>query len=221
MTTIDIDGDLPPEALAHAALAYDYPAHYLVGLANYPNSDVPSVFQGVTSGTAKARPEGGQTCEESNFANPWCDTEFGPWNYVPSVGFSDIEFYFNEAGQKVNDEFLCLTDNGYGSSSNSWDYPYVYLCPVHLALADPPRIVSGGAKEAARMHAFLSRIAPVLARPLLRTGCTSIARRSASRSPSATASPRSRRTRRPNPRTSSCCTTRTTTSSGRTAQTSR
>lgn len=98
-------------SLSVAALAYDYPAHYLVGLANYPNADVPAIFQGVTSGTAKARPAGGQTCEEQNFANPWCDTEFGPWNYVPSVGFSDIEYYYDEAGRKVVNEFLCLTDN--------------------------------------------------------------------------------------------------------------
>jgi len=107
-----------------AALAqYDYPAHYLVGLANYPNADVPEIFQGVTSGSAKARQSGQQTCAESNFASAWCDTEFGPWNYVPSVGFSDIEFYYDADGNKVADEFLCLTDNGFGSSTNSYDYP--------------------------------------------------------------------------------------------------
>lgn len=105
------------------AMAAEYPSHYLVGLANYPNSDVPGIFQGVTSGTEKARPDGGQTCEESGFANAWCDTEFGPWNYVPSVGFSDMEFYYDAAGNKVKDEFLCLADNGYGSPTNSWDFP--------------------------------------------------------------------------------------------------
>ena len=44
-----------------------------------------------------------------------------PFNIIPSVGFSDIEFAYTN-GQKVRGEFFCLSDNGYGSSSNSEDF---------------------------------------------------------------------------------------------------
>jgi len=99
------------------------PAHYLVGLLNYPNSYVPSALQGHTSGTEKAG-GGSQTCSESGYSSAWCDEEFGPWNYVPSVGFSDIEPYYDPTtGEKVTGEFICTTDNGFGNSANSWDYP--------------------------------------------------------------------------------------------------
>lgn len=204
-------------AISFAALAYDYPAHYLVGLANYPNADVPAIFQNVTSGTAKARPEGGLTCEEAGFANPWCDTEFGPWSYVPSVGFSDIEFYYDEAGQKVTGEFLCLTDNGYGGSANSWDYPCVVLA-LSTGHGESRFERCAHARPQPRGLTPSSRAHPLPPSP---TGCTSTTRRSASPSLSATVAPPSRRTRRPSPRTSSYCTTRTSTSSGRTAPTSR
>ena len=56
------------------------------------------------------------------------------YNYIPSVGFSDIEFYYNEEGRKVTSEFYCLSDNGYGSSANSADYA---LNIVHMKIQKP------------------------------------------------------------------------------------
>ena len=41
----------------------DYQPHYLVGLLNYPNADIPAVLNGVTSGTK--------------------NIPGGPYNYVP------------------------------------------------------------------------------------------------------------------------------------------
>ncbi|KAJ1459209.1 hypothetical protein M885DRAFT_560976, partial [Pelagophyceae sp. CCMP2097] len=104
-------------SVAQSAPTEDMPAHYLVGLLNYPNSFVPEALKGHTSGTAKAA-NGKLTCMEQDYADPWCDEEFGPWGDVPSVGFSDIEFFYGPGG-KVLGEFWCTTDNGFGSSSNS------------------------------------------------------------------------------------------------------
>lgn len=39
-----------------------------------------------------------------------------PFTYVPNVGFSDMEFFYDDEGNKVNGEFFCLTDNGFGNS---------------------------------------------------------------------------------------------------------
>lgn len=39
-----------------------------------------------------------------------------------SVGFSDIEFAKDAEGKPILGEFMCLSDNGYGSSDNSEDY---------------------------------------------------------------------------------------------------
>jgi len=50
------------------------------------------------------------------------------------VGFSDIEQYYNEENRKVTGEYLCLSDNGYGSSSNSADYA---LNIVHMKIQKP------------------------------------------------------------------------------------
>lgn len=44
-----------------------------------------------------------------------------PYSYIPSVGFSDIEFAYTN-GSIVRGEFFCLSDNGYGSPANSEDY---------------------------------------------------------------------------------------------------
>lgn len=52
----------------------------------------------------------------------------------PGVGFSDMEFYYDEDGQKVTGEYYCLSDNGYGSSDNSADYP---LNIQHLKIQKP------------------------------------------------------------------------------------
>lgn len=71
----------------------DYQPHYLVGLLNYPNSFVPDVLQNHTSGTSLGE-------------------EYGPYSDVPGVGFSDIEFYYDEDGNKVLGEYYCLSDNG-------------------------------------------------------------------------------------------------------------
>lgn len=61
------------------------PAHYLVGLLNYPNSFVPDALKDHTSGTAKAS---GQTCFENNFADgAFCDMEKGPFDFVRTTCF--------------------------------------------------------------------------------------------------------------------------------------
>lgn len=81
---------------------------------NYPNADIPEILDGVTSGT---------------YLNG-----FGaPYNYVPSVGFSDIEPFYAD-GEKVLGEFFCLSDNGFGSSDNSADYA---LNIVHMKIQKP------------------------------------------------------------------------------------
>lgn len=117
------------------------PDHYLVGLLNYPNSFVPSVLQNHTSGTLRTRGEGGLTCAENGYA-PGCSVEFGPWDYVPIVGFSDIEFYYNSDNNRVTGEFWCTTDNGFGSSANSFDYP---LHIQHMRIQKPFAYNHGGA----------------------------------------------------------------------------
>jgi hypothetical protein len=88
-----------------------------VGLLNYPNSFVPDILANHTSGTY------GIT-----------GTVDGPFDYVPSVGFSDIEFFKNADGERILGEFLCLSDNGFGSSANSADYP---LNIVHMKIQKP------------------------------------------------------------------------------------
>jgi hypothetical protein len=84
---------------------------------NYPNDFIPEILDGVTSGTYDIS-----------------GVEDGPWNYIPSVGFSDIEFYKDEEGNPVLGEFFCLSDNGYGSSDNSPDYA---LNIVHMKIQKP------------------------------------------------------------------------------------
>jgi hypothetical protein len=81
---------------------------------NYPNSDIPDILKGHTSGTKVTDP-----------ISP------GPYNYIPSVGFSDIEFYYDANGKIVKGEYYCLSDNGFGSSSNSADYA---LNIVHMKI---------------------------------------------------------------------------------------
>jgi hypothetical protein len=85
----------------------------LVGILNYPNSVVPEILQGHTSGKL---------------------INEGPYDFIPSVGFSDIEPYFGDNGRKVTGEFFCLSDNGYGSSDNSADYA---LNIVHMKIQKP------------------------------------------------------------------------------------
>uniref|UniRef100_A0A7S2YKK9 Phytase-like domain-containing protein n=1 Tax=Entomoneis paludosa TaxID=265537 RepID=A0A7S2YKK9_9STRA len=98
----------------YASNSAEYQNHYLVGLLNYPNADIPDILDGVTSGT---------------YLNG-----FGaPYPYVPSVGFSDIEPFY-EGGEIVRGEFFCLSDNGYGSSTNSADYA---LNIVHMKIQKP------------------------------------------------------------------------------------
>jgi len=100
---------------SYASNSADYQNHYLVGLLNYPNSDIPDILNGVTSGT---------------YLNG-----FGaPYAYIPSVGFSDIEPFYNLNGEMVRGEYFCLSDNGYGSSTNSADYA---LNIVHMKIQKP------------------------------------------------------------------------------------
>jgi hypothetical protein len=56
------------------------------------------------------------------------------YTYIPSVGFSDIEFYYDTAGNKVIGQYYVLSDNGYGSSANSPDYA---LNIVHMRIQKP------------------------------------------------------------------------------------
>jgi hypothetical protein len=80
-----------------------YMDHYLVGLLNLPQSYVDPKLQNHTSGKL-LNGNGG-----------------APWNSIPSVGFSDIEFAYTN-GKIVRGEYFCLSDNGYGSPANSEDY---------------------------------------------------------------------------------------------------
>ena len=73
--------------------------------------------------------------------DPWCDMAFGPWNYVPSVGFSDIEPRMDATGNRITGEFICTTDNGFGNSANSWDYP---LHLHHMRIQKPFTFRHGG-----------------------------------------------------------------------------
>jgi len=75
--------------------------HYLVGLLNYPNSFVPDVLKNHTSGTYI--PEGDEM---------WSSSLKVPFSDVPGVGFSDMEFYYDENGDKVVGQYYCLSDNG-------------------------------------------------------------------------------------------------------------
>ena len=51
-----------------------------------------------------------------------------------SVGFSDIEQYYDEENNKVIGEYLCLSDNGFGASTNSADYA---LNIAHMRVRKP------------------------------------------------------------------------------------
>ena len=51
-----------------------------------------------------------------------------------SVGFSDIEQYYDEDNNKVIGEYLCLSDNGYGAPSNSADFA---LNIAHMRVLKP------------------------------------------------------------------------------------
>ena len=75
-----------------------YQEHYLVGLLNLPNSDVPSIMQNHTSGSYV-------DAEKSPY-------EELPYKNVPLVGFSDIEPAFDAEGNKVLGEYFVLSDNG-------------------------------------------------------------------------------------------------------------
>ena len=103
-----------------------------MGLLNYPNSFVPDTLAGHTSGTEKAS---GQTCAETDYASAWCGMELGPFDSVPSVGFSDIEPVLDADGNRVTGEFWCTTDNGFGNSANSWG-----LSTAHPQDEDPEAV---------------------------------------------------------------------------------
>jgi len=101
----------------------DYQPHYFVGLLSLPNS---TVSENHTSGTYLI-----QGSDED-----WLASSAAPFSYVPGVGFSDIEFYYDADGNRVTGEFYCLSDNGYGGlfEENSADYP---LNIQHLRLQKP------------------------------------------------------------------------------------
>jgi len=112
----------------------DYQPHYLVGLLNYPQSYVPEVFKNHTSGTYLTT---------GPYEN-WKADPNVPFKDIPAVGFSDIESYYGADGEKVLGEFFCLSDNGFGSSANSADYP---LNIVHMRIQKPFAYGHGGAKH--------------------------------------------------------------------------
>lgn len=105
----------------------DYQPHYLVGLLHLPNSNVPEIFKGITSGTYLGQGE----------YDNWVAHPDVPFSDVPYVGFSDIEPMYVDAdtdpptggtsgmagGTMALGRFFCLSDNGYGGSDNSGDYP--------------------------------------------------------------------------------------------------
>jgi len=111
----------------------DYQPHYLVGLLHYPNSHISEVFKNHTSGTY---------IKKANTTENWVSDINVPYSYVPNVGFSDIEFYYDAEGTKVLGEFFSLTDNGFGSSENSADYP---LNIAHMRIQKPFAYGHGGA----------------------------------------------------------------------------
>lgn len=86
-------------AAAATAQNRDAQPHYLVGLLNYPNSFIPDELKGHTSGTAI--PVGNQM---------WSSAPNVPFTDVPGVGFSDMEAYYDEEGNKVAGEFFCLSE---------------------------------------------------------------------------------------------------------------
>ena len=107
----------------------DYQPHYLVGLLNLPNSNIPDIFRNHTSGTYLGQGE----------YDNWVAHPDAPFSDIPWVGFSDIEpIYVDDdveegeptggtggmaGGTMALGKFFCLSDNGYGSSKNSADYP--------------------------------------------------------------------------------------------------
>jgi len=97
--------------------------HYLVGLLNYPNSFIPDILQNHTSGTY---------IEQGD--EMWTSSLKVPFSDIPGVGFSDMEFYYDEEGTMVVGEYYCLSDNGFGTSANSADYP---LNIQHLKIQKP------------------------------------------------------------------------------------
>ena len=90
----------------------DYQPHYLVGALNLPNANIPDIFKNITSGTYLGRGE----------YDNWVAHPDVPFRDVPLVGFSDIEPYY-DGDEPARGQFFCLSDNGYGSSANSADYP--------------------------------------------------------------------------------------------------
>lgn len=44
----------------------------------------------------------------------WSESTEVPFKDVPNVGFSDMEFYYDETGAVVPGQFYCLSDNGFG-----------------------------------------------------------------------------------------------------------
>lgn len=109
----------------------DYQPHYLVGLLNYPNADIPDVFRNHTSGTYFSN---------GPYEN-WISDPNAPYSNIPNVGYSDIEFYYDGKGNVVLGEFFCMSDNGYGSSANSGDYP---LNIAHMRIQTPFAYGHGG-----------------------------------------------------------------------------
>ena len=82
-----------------AAQNRDAQPHYLVGLLNLPNSFIPDEFEGVSSGTYI--PVGDEN---------WVSAPNVPFTDVPGVGFSDMEFYYDEEGHKVTGQFFFLSE---------------------------------------------------------------------------------------------------------------
>ncbi|KAL7548519.1 hypothetical protein ACHAWF_011807 [Thalassiosira exigua] len=124
-TVVLIAGAVSPIAVVVAQHS-DYQPHYLVGLLNLPNSKIPDELKNHTSGThiVPGRDQ------------DWLASSKAPFADVPNVGFSDIEFYYDDEGNPVLGEYYALSDNGFGGifEENSADFA---LNIFHVSVRKP------------------------------------------------------------------------------------
>lgn len=107
---------------------------------HYPNDVIPEILSDHTSGTYLGEGLGAPYDYIPRSVSPFgvyllSITVVNVTFYLPtnSVGFSDIEPFYAD-GEKVIGQFFCLSDNGYGGSTNSADYA---LNIVHMKIQKP------------------------------------------------------------------------------------
>ena len=67
----------------------------------------------------------------------WSESTLVPFKDVPNVGFSDMEFYYDETGAVVPGQFFCMSDNGFGYAKQIMSITYCNACVLescHLSL---------------------------------------------------------------------------------------